>query len=384
MREHRKSRRGCLRCKQRKVKCDETLPSCHRCTQRQEICSYITEFGFISSSSAPSSSHRSPTPQSDSQFSSYLIDLDLTHQYLTSTYSTLWGSPEGKLIWRDNIFRMALANPYLLAGLLATAAMHKIAVSETSPVLENIALHKQTEALEGLRLGLQNINAESCDEVFVLSTLVSFWTFASRSLPGRLSLLSTGSDTKNGEIEHESVQSPIAQFIQVLRRVKPLRAVTRESRPWLRGGNLAGLLKMPSLEDLPDLTEDVEHALGELEYQLHQNSSFSSTSTGDLPAFSMRWMFRVSGRPDLSELLVGWPVQLSEQLTEGVKSRDHAALALLGYWAVSFEAMNDRWWSSGWSKAIVLEVSSIVQGPWLELMRWPCLRLGLSFDESVH
>lgn len=333
----------------------------------------MTEFGVISSAS--SSQNRSPTPQSDSQFASYLVDLDLTHQYLTSTCSTLWGSDTGRLIWRDDVFRMALANPYLLAGLLATAAMHKIAVSGTSPELENIALRKQTEALEGLRLGLQSIDAASCDDVFALSTLVTFWTFASRTLPARLSLLSTA------ESHQEPSQSAIAQFIHVLRRVKPLRALTRQSRPWLRAGKIAGLLQKPDLESLPKLSVDTERALGELDNQLQQNSALSASSTGDLPAFSMRYMFLISGCPEMSEMLVGWPIQASPQLIEGLKSRDHAALTLLAYWGVCFDAMDARWWSSGWSRALVLEVSRIVQAPWLELLRWPCLQLGLEFPE---
>ncbi|KAI5456527.1 hypothetical protein BGZ63DRAFT_395686 [Mariannaea sp. PMI_226] len=363
MREHRKSRRGCLRCKRRKVKCDETLPSCQRCTQRQEICSYITEFGVISSSAAsPTQQDISPISQPswpDSQPS--LIDLDLTHQYLTRTYATLWGSDMGKLTWRDNIFQMALVKPTLLAGLLATAAMHRLATSGPSPELENVALRKQTEALEGLRLGLQNINSENCDEVFALSTLVSFWTFASRTLPQRVSLLSS----------NESKRSAIGQFIELLRKVKPLRAVTRESRPWLLTGKLTGLLKVPGPHELPQLSDDTRHALGELEDQLQRHTTLSSASTGDLPAFTMEFLFCISLCPDLLELLVGWPIQLSEQMIEGLKHRDHAALTLLAYWAVCFDAMNGRWWSRGWSKALVDEISTVVRGQWLELLRFP-------------
>lgn len=39
-RSHMKSRRGCIICKQRKVKCDETRPRCRRCEYGDRPCSY--------------------------------------------------------------------------------------------------------------------------------------------------------------------------------------------------------------------------------------------------------------------------------------------------------------------------------------------------------
>ncbi|PWY79851.1 hypothetical protein BO83DRAFT_406029 [Aspergillus eucalypticola CBS 122712] len=42
-RPHRKSRAGCLVCKQRRVKCDEGKPSCHRCQKLGFDCSYEPE-----------------------------------------------------------------------------------------------------------------------------------------------------------------------------------------------------------------------------------------------------------------------------------------------------------------------------------------------------
>lgn len=41
-RPHAKSRRGCIACKRRKVKCDELRPGCGSCTLRREQCVYAT------------------------------------------------------------------------------------------------------------------------------------------------------------------------------------------------------------------------------------------------------------------------------------------------------------------------------------------------------
>lgn len=45
-RKHKNSRNGCLICKQRKIKCDEKLPSCSFCEKRGIQCSYLTMTPF--------------------------------------------------------------------------------------------------------------------------------------------------------------------------------------------------------------------------------------------------------------------------------------------------------------------------------------------------
>ena len=39
-RQHKKSRKGCLTCKRRHVRCDENVPECFNCTRRNRSCTY--------------------------------------------------------------------------------------------------------------------------------------------------------------------------------------------------------------------------------------------------------------------------------------------------------------------------------------------------------
>lgn len=41
-RRHKKSRRGCLTCKRRHIRCDENVPQCFNCTKGNRPCSYET------------------------------------------------------------------------------------------------------------------------------------------------------------------------------------------------------------------------------------------------------------------------------------------------------------------------------------------------------
>ncbi|KAL7921469.1 hypothetical protein ACQKWADRAFT_321312 [Trichoderma austrokoningii] len=57
-RSHEKSRKGCLRCKKQRKKCDEVLPVCTRCKKRNHECQYT----FQDDRFRPKSKHVSPDP----------------------------------------------------------------------------------------------------------------------------------------------------------------------------------------------------------------------------------------------------------------------------------------------------------------------------------
>ncbi|OAA55960.1 Zn(2)-C6 fungal-type DNA-binding domain protein [Niveomyces insectorum RCEF 264] len=61
-RGHRKSRNGCLECKRRHMKCDETRPQCANCTTVRRVCQYADPQGpsFRPPGQAPSSASTSP------------------------------------------------------------------------------------------------------------------------------------------------------------------------------------------------------------------------------------------------------------------------------------------------------------------------------------
>ncbi|KAI1131993.1 hypothetical protein F5Y10DRAFT_232457 [Nemania abortiva] len=57
---HKKSRTGCLRCKQRRVKCDELRPTCSSCSRHLVECVYLTQPRALANAKAASPSHGQP------------------------------------------------------------------------------------------------------------------------------------------------------------------------------------------------------------------------------------------------------------------------------------------------------------------------------------
>ncbi|KAF7547592.1 hypothetical protein G7Z17_g7634 [Cylindrodendrum hubeiense] len=61
-RAHRKSRKGCLECKRRHIKCDESRPSCNNCLVSERACSFPPSVGAATDASAPAQTRQAPLP----------------------------------------------------------------------------------------------------------------------------------------------------------------------------------------------------------------------------------------------------------------------------------------------------------------------------------
>ncbi|KAK4453906.1 sterol uptake control protein 2 [Podospora aff. communis PSN243] len=181
-RRHRKSRKGCLECKRRHIKCDETRPRCINCSTAERDCPYpTTEDGpGISpgegaspaaldpgsgsgpssvSPSAPVLSDHDPNfpslPFSDGPPFSHLPQevaplvnmghAELLHHFLTDSdmvYSLAVSMA------RDIVIAQALREPYLMHQCLALSASHLSVIRpHLASYYHNQAIQLQTQAL---------------------------------------------------------------------------------------------------------------------------------------------------------------------------------------------------------------------------------------------
>ncbi|KXJ86081.1 hypothetical protein Micbo1qcDRAFT_168882 [Microdochium bolleyi] len=526
MKSHTKSRRGCVQCKHRKVKCDETLPCCDRCRRRHEHCSYLDECygspsaaaaanntttaasglvttpgssssggpgsggpngtgphpppapGLFSSSSASVSQHHqyhtgaasshhgfppragssagrlglldtsshghlnhhamsqspaiTPTPLftapsgilDGASSDSYLVDMELLHFYLTCTYKTLWGRPEGKLVWRDVIFREALAHPALLNGLLTTAALHRIVLLGQShgpaaaAVYHGVALYKQRQALEGLVVLLRSLNPDSCRAIFPLSMMVSFWSFVSREVPEELGILTTldvngginpAGNHQNGSQQqyqqqqqqhhspadstHDQQQPPgtprnpnmlppmksvLDLFVELIRRIRAVQTIAQESQSWLTQSQFLPLMATPTYEALPPLPEGISAALHAVDAHVQRTPRIAAMLSGLDSKYSLHTMYQLSRSPDWLELVTGWPMTLPQSFVDELQRRNHAALTVFAYWLGCFQVLEDRWWAKGWTAALMQEIEVTVRGgEWAGLVDWVRMYLSI-------
>jgi Fungal Zn(2)-Cys(6) binuclear cluster domain/Fungal specific transcription factor domain len=121
-RSHKKSRAGCFSCKTRKIKCQETRPTCENCDVKGLTCQYPTnrngrDNGPLTIARRPQPSSLSPTTDTFT-----MTDMRFFHHFLTMAYPHL---PLGnEAVWVNEIPKFAQEHDYLMHAMLALGASH--------------------------------------------------------------------------------------------------------------------------------------------------------------------------------------------------------------------------------------------------------------------
>ncbi|KLJ06956.1 hypothetical protein EMPG_17564 [Blastomyces silverae] len=224
---HNKSRRGCLNCKKRHVKCDEQGPPCANCVVRKSDCAYqlpaakpkvtrkkrtTTALATLSKNDSSNSRQQSPEETSDSPpglssrtasncslaihpssspvaFSSTtesnrLLELELLHRWTTRTWMGLYSIPADEPYMQIVLPRAALKEGYVMNSLLAAAAVDLALSSNESESATYFcaALEYSNKASAGFRSQLENINQDNLHLLYHLAALSAIMQFV---LPNR-------------------------------------------------------------------------------------------------------------------------------------------------------------------------------------------------------
>ncbi|KIW32754.1 uncharacterized protein PV07_04278 [Cladophialophora immunda] len=425
-RSHTKSHHGCRQCKARRVKCDETSPQCQRCVKRQIPCSFLENGseGFptppgntsIHDTSTPKSldhQHSDPektrhaaqsTPQASSPLATDkdsanadkrfdLLDLELIQHYSTRTYMTMSSRLATHAVWRDTVFAEALRHDYLLHGLMATSALHKATLllksSDAYAEYSKVALAHQNAALAGFIPAVSKPNQDNGIALFSVSLLLTIWAFASKKLPEGLNRvkLNFGTGESSPGITLP-MDSPTADFIEIIMILRGIYAVIRETDTWLQG-DIEELLRYPRTEDLPPHSPEVEETFATLRKAL-EDPQLSSLWEGEDPQ-RMRNLFleQMEQLRDISRCrsvvewdghIFSWLIMAPPPFIHCLKQSNPMALAIFAHWAAMFRCMDHHWWANGWGYSLVVDVSSLLDIVWARYLDWPRRQVGLVFQ----
>ncbi|GAB1733475.1 hypothetical protein NU195Hw_g9379t1 [Hortaea werneckii] len=185
-RQHQKSRKGCIQCKQRRVKCDEVRPMCGHCVERKWECEFPTTairrkgpaLSPVSSvSEKQPSGSQSPTPDptglevgsrvwKHTQLLSCLEKLNVPRQapgdhsayqrqdalelmdHFEDTLEPWLGSPVAQSMIQEHGIQIGLKAPYLLHALLAYSASHLSRLHPEQPKYSEAAKIHFTRSLQ--------------------------------------------------------------------------------------------------------------------------------------------------------------------------------------------------------------------------------------------
>ncbi|KAI3400845.1 hypothetical protein diail_1534 [Diaporthe ilicicola] len=433
-RTHRKSRHGCKNCKLRRIKCDETKPTCENCVKFRVPC------GFDSN---PSSPPKAPLPAQDQprgrgrprkdwlaaaaqsppndsspggstglattspdtpseQPPPYLVrdhslniaDLQLLHHYMYKASINVAKSKGPDQFWSIDVPQMGFANPHTLHLVLTYSALHMSrheADAERQQQLHDEAVLHFATALQQTRLELSRLCRANAHALYVSSMLVCFCTFAKGPSPGDFLMFTSAGGgepatwlqlVRGVRIIIETIGSPF-----MFDETGPLRAMFA-SGPDRWSQDRGEERRERERQHRPDWRGPVDRL------RLHICSLLRPSDFGrreDVCRLSLRALEAICepceamwGKTpddplerDKESSVFAWLYRLDDDYIRCLERKEQLALVVYAYFALVLKELEVFWFMEGWAEHIILGVDQLLDEGHRKWLEWPKEQLGL-------
>ncbi|RDL38403.1 uncharacterized protein BP5553_02743 [Venustampulla echinocandica] len=388
-RSHKKSKAGCQRCKQRKIKCDEVHPTCGNCSKHGVSC----DFESGASNAGTPTSHPSPAPrshrpsiasstggtpsssssrsavatlplyQTPSDFiradvnpaSSRLLELRLMHHFTAQTSQTFSDIGEARNAWQVDIPTIAYGAQHLMDAILAVSALHLRALHPNDQTLVRASHGYMASALAQysslLTQGLSELNAEA---LFSTSALIAFQASASRRFE----------DLDRG------YSLPLAWF----HSFQGVKTVVMASWQWLRKSDRV----FPIINSQHALSLNLDpqrrlffapilEGLDEQLCSLPENLVVETRQAYEHAVAFLNWAHQTPIR----NRILGFAATVSRRFVELMAQKDPRALVIVACFFALTRIVDDVWWLQGVAKREVNGIFGMLPREWLPKMEWP-------------
>ncbi|KAH6995316.1 hypothetical protein EDB80DRAFT_728933 [Ilyonectria destructans] len=416
-----KSRNGCSRCKQRRVKCDEHAP-CQACLRHGVRCSLQSTGSkprldptfsrlaekarkplvrrakrqtasrpvpslisthaesFLEQSLRQRSAASAPAPftyfskflceMNSGARTGWILDLELMHHYTGVAHCTIYSScPHVYQVLQQDVIKEAFSFPFLLQQLLAFSGFHLAFLhpDRRHHYLLQASQH-QSLAIAGMSSILTaELMPSNCHALYASSVFVIIGAFGAYP----------SCDKYNSSFQ------PIDSLVDIFILIRGMSMILDSSGPDLRNGPLKGFFGsclsprvdlMKHLQPIADQLHQVRLHLTEQNSSLDDNerdalldavTSFTSLITEVTSSHKM------AATPELRAVFA-WPMRISTTYLDLMRRRHPLALVVLSYYCGLLHSREANYWFfKGWANALInLIKKQLVDSPWAEWIQW--------------
>ncbi|KIW00401.1 uncharacterized protein PV09_08110 [Verruconis gallopava] len=365
-RTHKKSRGGCLACKDKHKKCDEIRPRCSACSKRDSYCRYPDDERQQGSGSSKA---LIPRPSIDGQrlkFTTPFVllhtgqhtehDLLLLDHFVKSTTKDLQGQ-NATFVYATKALELAKEKSYLMHAAIAQAACHLNQLNPDDPKFRMAeAFHTQL-ASRGLCEAVNRINGlKDSDAVLTTAMLVNGISFCS-------------AEYRDDEF--------VPQWWW-LRVQLGLRELLARTSPY----HSESMWK--SLFDASDSFQICEPPTNDLAQRIADFCGISDSSTAENCVYfePVRWLWPIVTRPPRKKYLLlylRFIGSITNEFVDLLEARDEKALLIFGHWLALMCSINE-WWSVRRTRRECWKICDFLlnklRGPDLELLEFPAQACG--------
>ncbi|KAJ4089545.1 hypothetical protein NW769_013352 [Fusarium oxysporum] len=376
--------------------CDEVKPQCGKCVQFGVWCDYSPQPPASQASISPqpdNQSRRPGRPRSDwtswaeqirshaaesaAESSGHLntMDLELFHNYMTRTASTLGDGSSQSLLWSEGAPRVGFQHNCILKLILSLSSYH---LARLKPIdgqrYSLIAETHLTAALQPAMMLISNLGGDNSPAAYLTSVLICFVALAKGPSPGNLLLTNI-----EGQVS----------WLHLLRGVR----LVVESTGWssIFSGMLAEYAPIPGddtsehsattdpalmvggIENWRSSLNGISHLIAQL-----AEEKLGNADDRELQALTACFERTFHKGQDAAldivgklQDVVGWVYRLGDDYMEGLRQRDLISTVILGHFCVLLRTVEAQFWfMHGWAAHIIGEILVISPNSrqWLS---WP-------------
>ncbi|KJX94177.1 C6 zinc finger domain-containing protein [Zymoseptoria brevis] len=364
---HYKSRKGCLACKKRHVKCNESRPKCSHCARLEIECLWPD-----SAANALPSPHSPGQVQSHSPASSVeqqrqtggprpelaVDDMKLLHFWTVNTATSMNYASH---LWQIVIVDMAFNHHFLLHGILAVAAIHKATIFSA----EREALITQSSSHIGIAIAsfrhlLATPVPATCVPVFLMAGLLSIHSLG-------LAQLRTPTDA-------------VGEIYTWMRLVKGTQSTIQQNWQRLQASEIAPLLSRGRAGLVLTEVEEVNHLRSLVQDEVHLTAPERQTyidAINQLQTVFGNVLYQKGDEIQASAMVSSWVALVPPEYHELLVSREPVALVIIAYFAVLFrEQQGVCWWFRKWDIWILESVRAQLPTAYERWLEWPTAQIG--------
>ncbi|KAF2016703.1 hypothetical protein BU24DRAFT_441692 [Aaosphaeria arxii CBS 175.79] len=368
-RQHKKSRKGCLVCKQRHIRCDEQRPTCLNCIRAERVCSYPRNQSRVRTPQDPSSHEPRETegscsnePEEYQQDTNHdvinMLHLELMFHFDFNVHVPEFGG-SAKESATKFVLQTALDAPFLMHAILAISAQH---LSVTRPVnamrYQNQAVELQTKAIELYNAACQDSGRERSVARLLFSSIL-----------GRHII----SDVlQNNGLDFPSFLARYTRGVQIYRGVRAVAA--EEDWSQLLGSDLGPIMTQGADTGAYDNLIELSDASWHLISNSHNLDNEEKTACGTALRLietgfeNLRQLTKIElGR----RMIFMWSIMLPDLFISLLECQTPEAIAILGRYAMLLHFGRNIWQVREAGPHLLKAVMEFLGPTWDTWLTWP-------------
>ncbi|KAH8121174.1 hypothetical protein ACSS6W_009931 [Trichoderma asperelloides] len=351
---HAKTRTGCKTCKRRKIKCDETRPSCRNCLKHSVTCDFQAHI-----TSAVGASLEPECPL-------VLIDLELLHNFTSTTFCTLSIDPTLRTVWKTAVIRKAIDCDYVMRSILAVSAMHLAQFRpERRETYMRHGIHHHHLASSAATSLLKDPLPENCENLWIFSVLTMYFA------------LGTPRSSKTSLLIGDSV---FPDWIFLLSGVKHLLMLIQQTA---KSGILSSFINHGTARWIA--SHEPQHERSTILDLLQERVTSSVTDEHELSVYrhaihelQCQLSFSLASNTkalDIMDAFV-WQFEVAETFMPLLRQMKTEAIVIFAHSCILLNTMEGNRWLQGWGEFLISKVWTILDDEQKTWIQWPVQEIG--------